>query len=261
MRDILVKKIVKFLGVLVSLTLLGCGSQNIFAKSEDIPPWEVSIAMPMYYPIQTLDVYGINKEEDWTIPLIGLQLASKNNSDFKYVRNQFSQQKYDGYGVLLADFVNGHAVQAGGTSVPPDSIYVKWVSLYDNTLYYTKIDLSKNVRKFMTHKNYIKGRKSPYYINSIVLGFLPNGNVKVWLYGYGKYFYIKEQGPEQKIKTKVPNKYDPGKYNNVIARLIDNANKENYKIVPVPWGKIEEVMIPKSCTMENFSDIDERLYK
>ena len=203
MRDILVKKIVKFLGILVSITLLECGSQNIFAKSEVGAPWEVSIAMPMYYGAKVIDIYGINTSENWTVSLIGLKQAGNHNVDVRYVRKFFSPQQYDGLGIILSSLVNGHAIQPGGTFVPPNIIYVKWISLYDNTLYYTKIDLSENVRKFMMHQNYAKGRKSPYYINSIVLGFLPNGNIKVWLYGYSRYFYIKEQNPEKRSKIKL----------------------------------------------------------
>ena len=81
MRDILVKKIVKFLGILVSITLLECGSQNIFAKSEVGAPWEVSIAMPMYYGAKVIDIYGINTSENWTVSLIGLQQAGNHNVD------------------------------------------------------------------------------------------------------------------------------------------------------------------------------------
>ena len=260
MRDIIVKKVAE-LSVIVLLSVLsGCGHLSAFAKSEVGAPWEVSIAMPMYYGAKVIDIYGINTSENWTVSLIGLKQAGNHNVDVRYVRKFFSPQQYDGLGIILSSLVNGHAIQPGGTFVPPNIIYVKWISLYDNTLYYTKIDLSENVRKFMMHQNYAKGRKSPYYINSIVLGFLPNGNIKVWLYGYSRYVYIKEQNPEQKIKDKVVGEYDPKKYKDIIKYIKDKAIKNGVDIIPVRWEKVNKVTVEGSSTVENFSDIDEALY-
>ncbi|MCE0492491.1 DUF2931 family protein [Vibrio salinus] len=254
------KKIVKFFTLSIGLICFGCTNNYSLAQRSDTPSWRVKVARPSYYPIKAIEIYGINNQEDWTVPLIGLVRAG-NSSSLKSVRRYYDKNYYDGYGIVLTPYLNSTLDQPMRNSVPPDSMYIKWVSLFDNTLYYTKIHFSNDIMKFMNYREHDDLTHSDCYHNTIVLGFLPNGHVKTWLYGCGRYTYISDQEPDKTIKTKVPNEYDPNDYTFYIDPLIKNAKKEGSSIIPVPWDKVDKVTIPPiNYRLENFSDIDKTLF-
>lgn len=262
-QGMIVKRIVKIIILLgIGIVCLGCGNSYSLTQQDDIPSWSVRLSMPSYYPIKALDIYGINNEKDWAIPLIGLSMAGNNSADLKYVRSFYSPEEYDGFSLVLNPFINGTGSQAQRNSVQPDSMYIKWISLFDNTLYYTKIHFSDDVIKFMNYQEYDDLNHSDCYHNTIVLGFLPNGHVKTWLYGCGRYTYISVQDPDKIIKTKVSNEYDPKDWATVPQYLINKAKKYGVDIIPVPWDKVDKVKIPpKNYQLENFSDIDKSSFQ
>lgn len=260
-QGMIVKKIVKLLVIYIGFTVFGCTNNYSRAQNEDVPSWRVKIAMPAYYPAIPLKIYGINNKEDWTIPLLVGPLSTNNNA-LENIRRYYDKAYYDGFGIILGPFVNGSIDQPMRNSVPPDSMYIKWVSLFDNTLYYTKIHFSEGIMKFMTYREYDDLTHSDCYHNTIVLGFVPNGHVKTWLYGCGRYTYIRDQNPDKTIKTKVPNEYAPKRWATVPEYRIKKAKEDGSEIIPVPWDKVDKVTIPPiNYRLENFSDIDKSLFQ
>ncbi|MDC0610752.1 DUF2931 family protein [Vibrio sp.] len=255
------KNIVKLLVIYVGFTVVGCTGNYSRAQNKDIPSWRVKIAMPAYYPAIPLDIYGINNKKDWTIPLLVGPLSTNNNA-LGNIRRYYDKSYYDGFGIILDPFVNGSIDQPMRNSVPPDSMYLKWVSLFNNTLYYTKINFSDDVLNYMTFKDKHRKRKSNCYHNTIVLGFLPNGHVKTWLFGCSEYVYIGEQEPDKTIKTKVPGEFDPERWATVPEYRIKKAKEDGSDIIPVPWNKVDKVTIPPiNYRLENFSDIDKSSFQ
>jgi Protein of unknown function (DUF2931). len=161
--------------------------------------------MPSFYPIKITQAYGVNEEQDWTMPLHGLS-QSMRKSRIDYVRTVFPD--YDGFGFPLSSLtaVNGRQVGSANKHLP-DSIYIYWTSLINMRFFVTKYDLPQKVKEIMA-----KGVSFERYDGSLgycfrtefFFGMLPNGKAKVWLMGCDQLIYLAELEPErEKTVTKM----------------------------------------------------------
>jgi hypothetical protein len=251
--------------LLLAFSAFGCSSS--LKVPDDMQPWELYIAMPSFYTVKVLELYGVNNTEDWTRPTHGYGLA-RNRAELSNVKRGLpitddAGNDYDGLGIPLSLNANMPAVQiGGGVARPPESIYANWVSLYDKKLYITKIDLPQKVIQYMykkhmyTLKRANKGAKPQVcYQNSVTLGFLPNGHVKVWLTGCGKFTYIMDQAPDAMF-DKPTISFDPEMYSESEAYLKKIAKEAGIITQPVPWDKVNKVYWMKaSYDLENFEDV------
>jgi hypothetical protein len=265
-RDIIVNQVKTTLPILLlAFSAFGCSSApNV---PDDMRPWKLYIAMPSFYTVKVLELYGVNNTEDWTRPTHGYGLA-RNRAELSNVKRGLpitdnASNDYDGLGIALSPGANLSAVQiGGGVAQSPESIYANWVSLYDKKLYITKIELPRAVIQYMykkhmyTPKRANKGAKShACYQNSVTLGFLPNGHVKVWLTGCGKFTYIMDQAPDAMF-DKPTISFDPEMYSESEAYLKKIAKEAGIITQPVPWDKVNKVYWMKaSYDLENFEDV------
>jgi hypothetical protein len=251
--------------LLLAFSVFGCSSSpNV---PDDMRPWKLYIAMPSLYPVDVKELYGVNEREDWTRPTHGYGLAV-NRSTLENIKRGLpitdeDGNDYDGLGIALSSGANLSAVQiGGGVARPPESIYANWVSIYDKKLYITKIDLPPAAIQYMykkhmyTPKRANKGAK-PHacYQNSVTLGFLPNGHVKVWLTGCGKFTYIMDQAPDAMFDKEVAG-FIPSNYDGPVEYLKKKTVRAGVVSQPVPWDKVNKVYWMKaSYDLENFEDV------
>lgn len=249
------KKILSIL--LLAFSAFGCNGQPKIP--EKMHAWKLYISMPSLYPIDVKELYGINESADWTRPTHGYGLAI-NRSTLENVKRNIKGTDYDGLGIVLDTFVNMSAVQIGsGTPRPPESIYASWVSMYDKKLYITKIDLPKEVTQYMYKKQMYQprfaGAADECYQTNFTLAFLPNGHVKVWLSGCGKYTYIKDQAPDAMFDKKTIG-FDPDHYNIATEFLKKDAVELGVVSQPVPWDKVNRIYWDtKAFKVEDFADV------
>jgi hypothetical protein len=251
--------------LLLAFSAFGCSSSpNV---PDDMQPWELYIAMPSLYPVDVKELYGVNEREDWTRPTHGYGLAV-NRSTLENIKRGLpitddAGNDYDGLGIPLSLNANMPARQiGGGVARPPESIYANWVSVYDKKLYITKIDLPPAVIQYMykkqmyTLKRANKGAKPQVcYQNSVTLGFLPNGHVKVWLTGCGKFTYIMDQAPDAMFDKEVAG-FIPSNYDGPVEYLKKKTVRAGVVSQPVPWDKVNKVYWMKaSYDLENFEDV------
>ncbi|WP_277868809.1 DUF2931 family protein [Salinivibrio sp. IB574] len=109
--------------LLALFLLIGCEG------NEPLPsdPWQVSVVTPSFYPIKITQAYGVNEEQDWTMPLHGLAQTMRK-SELEYVRTVFPD--YDGFGLPLSILTGVSGSQLGSANKHlPDSIYIGHHSL------------------------------------------------------------------------------------------------------------------------------------
>lgn len=105
----------------------------------------------------------------------------------------------------------------------PEEIYVCWVSFVDQTFYKTKITIPLEIRKQMVIPFIIKYqvpdtnevKEYTRYLDTIIIGFAPGGNVVAWLNGVsrkdGIEFAVGETERLGKNSSECPNPYQYGK--------------------------------------------------
>ncbi|PSV51035.1 hypothetical protein C9J41_20185 [Photobacterium sp. GB-50] len=242
------KKIIST-GVLC-LLLAGCSMMNRERVPDEVPDWTVAYAMPSFYPVRVTKAYGINTQEDWTSIL-------HTHSQFMTVSN-FNRIKgflpdYNGYGLPLAFATMGGDSQIQPTNHLPDKVVLYWTSLFDAKFYITELDVTQKMKALMyKQQNHVEadGINRTCYQTTFDFGFLPNGQVKVWLEGCGKYTYVTELSPTSTPETDYNGNSSTAYKHDYEDELNIRAKKANATLRPIPWDKVNKIYTSKKYIVD-----------
>ena len=92
-------------------------------------------------------------------------------------------------------------------------------------------------RKFITWD----GAQLDCYEKDIIFGFLPNGNTKIWLDGYGEYKYITEIAADAELEADTFGNNSDIYKANYSDRIAERAKQAGVSIDPIPWDKVNKV--------------------
>ncbi|WPK54196.1 DUF2931 family protein [Vibrio fluvialis] len=206
-------------------------------------PWSVSIAVPTLYPAKVTEAYGVNEEQDWTSLLHNFSQFMRI-SDFKNISPRFPE--YEGYGLPIADYAMNQKRQISPTKLPPDTLYLYWVSLLNTQFYVTKYEVPMRVRDLMAksakYRRMDGSLGSTCYRTEFVFGLLPNGQAKIYLRGCGEIVFLKELAPDR-ILDHDSNGFaaDTYKSSSYIGRIHKRAADKGVSLDPIPWDKVNKV--------------------
>ncbi|PSW59716.1 hypothetical protein C0W54_18815 [Photobacterium kishitanii] len=234
---------------LLCLLLGGCSGINKERVPDEVTDWTVAYAMPSFYPVRVTKAYGINKTEDWT-SILHTHSQFMTVSGLKRVKEFLPD--YDGCGLPLAFNTMGWYPQIQYTNHLPDKIVLYWTSLFDTKFYITELDVTPKMKVLMHKKqSYIRsdGMLKSCYQTTFDFGFLPNGQVKVWLEGCGKYTYVTELSPIATPNTDY-NGSTYSDHNQIRNSVLKRAKKANATLIPIPWNKVNKVYTSKNYTVE-----------
>ena len=235
---------------LLCLLLGGCGVINKERVPDEVPDWTVAYAMPSFYPVRVTKAYGINKTEDWT-SILHTHSQFMTVSALKRVKEFLPN--YDGYGLPLAFATMGGYRQVQYTNHLPDKVVIYWTSLFDAKFYITELDVTPKMKVLMYKKqNRVEadGIRRSCYQTTFDFGFLPNGQVKVWLEGCGKYTYVTELSPTSSPETDYNGNSSTAYKHDYENELSIRAKEANATLTPIPWNKVNKIYTSKNYTVE-----------
>ncbi|PSV50149.1 DUF2931 family protein, partial [Photobacterium sp. GB-1] len=131
-------------------------------------------------------------------------------------------------------------------------VVLYWTSLFDAKFYITELDVTPKMKALAYKKqSYIRpdGIKRACYQSQFDFGFLPNGQVKVWLEGCGKYTYVTELSPTSMPDTDY-NSITSKQYFQATEYVKKRAKKANATLTPIPWDKVNKVYTSKHFTVD-----------
>ena len=223
----------------VIVTICYCQQSLSFSHAPEYPEgyyeWRIGIISPSFYPVKVSESYGVYDKEDRTV-LMHTSLGFWGATKLTSIRSMIPD--YDGFGLpLLTDLALLH--QKGEVKKLPDSIYIYWVSLYNQRFFATKFDIPETVKQ----RAFVKTAR-PYspnvacYPNTFYFGLLPNGKAKVWQGGCDTFTFIEELEPATE-QDKDINGFDASVYKDDFDEDIQKrAEAEGVKLNPIPWEKI-----------------------
>ncbi|EON6314001.1 TPA: DUF2931 family protein [Vibrio cholerae] len=231
------------IALLLSVLLLNSCSTNAAYQTEQPWTWRVGVTMPSFYPVKITQIYGVNEKENWTV-LIHNIIPRMSDSDIEYIRQIFPD--YDGFGLPHALGITSRNQIGIGTNHLPDTLYVHWVSLFDNKFYVTKYDITDNVKQLSaTEVSYTRSDGAVFescYRTRFVFGLLPNGRTKVWLSDCGETIYLTELAPDQTPDRDSNGfKADTYKESSYIRNIQKRAKDAGVELEPIPWDKVNKV--------------------
>ncbi|MBF4395506.1 DUF2931 family protein, partial [Vibrio anguillarum] len=138
--------------LLITALLNACSS---YAGSIPETPWSVSISMPTFYPVSVTQAYGVNDAQDWTSPLHTFSQFMRISA-FENINKRFHE--YDGFGLPIQDYAMNQKKQVVQIKLPPDTLYLYWVSLINTQFYVTKYTVSEDVKSLMARKSLYQNR-------------------------------------------------------------------------------------------------------
>ncbi|PSV34168.1 DUF2931 family protein, partial [Photobacterium sp. GB-36] len=127
-----------------------------------------------------------------------------------------------------------------------------WTSLFDAKFYITELDVTPKMKALAYKKqSYIRpdGIKRACYQTTFDFGFLPNGQVKVWLKGCGKYTYVTELSPTSTPETDY-NGSTYSDHNQTRNSVLKRAKKANATLTPIPWDKVNKIYTSKNYIVD-----------
>ena len=227
--------------LLITALLNACSS---YAGSIPETPWSVSISMPTFYPVSVTQAYGVNDAQDWTSPLHTFSQFMRISA-FENINKRFHE--YDGFGLPIQDYAMNQKKQVVQIKLPPDTLYLYWVSLINTQFYVTKYTVSEDVKSLMARKSLYQNRDGSLgnvcYRTEFVFGLLPNGQAKVWLRGCGTTIYLAELAPD-KVMDRDSNGFGVETYKqsgSSLERIHQRAKDAGVSIDPIPWDKVDKV--------------------
>ncbi|PSV50199.1 DUF2931 family protein [Photobacterium sp. GB-1] len=232
------------------LLLAGCSMINRERVPDEVPNWTVAYAMPSFYPVRVTKAYGINTQEDWT-SILHTHSQFMTTSALKRIKEFLPN--YDGYGLPLAFATMGGASQIQPTNHLPDKVVLYWTSLFDAKFYITELNITPKMKALAYKKqSYTRpedGRRKTCYQTTFDFGFLPNGQVKVWLEGCGKYTYVTELSPTSTPETDY-NGSTYSDHNQTRNSVLKRAKKANATLTPIPWEKVNKIYTSKNYIVD-----------
>ncbi len=233
----------KLAGILFFLTC-SWGSFSCLAFSsvpelpKDFRPWQIGITMPSFYPARVTKAYGVNESQDWTV-LMHNHFTYMSSSRLKVIRGMIPE--YDGYGLpLMPSF--SRLKQIGRMKQLPDTIYLYWVSIYNQRFFVTKYQLPEKIKQKMLvpHPVSFNSTRSCYQ-TYIYFGLLPNGHAKVWLGGCDNFTFIEEVKPTMEMDKDTSGHTAEVYYHEYYDDLKSRAESEGVTLDPIPWEKVNHV--------------------
>ncbi|PSW97763.1 hypothetical protein C0W38_10230 [Photobacterium angustum] len=234
------------------LLLAGCSMINRERVPDEVPDWTVGYAMPSFYPVRVTKAYGINTQEDWT-SILHTHSQFMTISDLERIKQ--SQPDYDGYGLSLTFGIAQYS-QIRYTNHLPDKVVLYWTSLFNAKFYITELDVTPKMKALAYKKqSYIRpdGIKRACYQTTFDFGFLPNGQVKVWLEGCGKYTYVTELSPTSTPETDYNGNSSTAYKHDYEDELNIRAKNANATLTPIPWDKVNKVYTSKHFTVNQLN--------
>ncbi|PSW97762.1 hypothetical protein C0W38_10225 [Photobacterium angustum] len=231
------------------LLLAGCSMINRERVPDEVPNWTVAYAMPSFYPVRVTKAYGINTQEDWT-SILHTHSQFMTVSDFNRIKGFLPD--YNGYGLPLATTTMGWYRQIQPTNHLPDKVVLYWTSLFDAKFYITELDVTPKMKALMyTQQNHVEadGIRQTCYQSIFDFGFLPNGQVKVWLKGCGKYTYVTELSPTSMPDTDY-NSITSKQYSQATEYVKKRAKKAHATLTPIPWDKVNKIYTSKNYIVD-----------
>nr|WP_235604278.1 DUF2931 family protein [Photobacterium kishitanii] len=88
------------------------------------------------------------------------------------------------------------------------------------------------------------------YQSQFDFGFLPNGQVKVWLEGCGKYTYVTELSPTSSPETDYNGNLSTAYKHDYEEELCIRVKEAKATLTPIPWNKVNKIYTSKNYTVE-----------
>ncbi len=199
--------------------------------------------MPSFYPARVTQAYGVNDAQDWTSPLHTFSQFMRISA-FENIKKELPS--YDGFGLPIQDYAMNQKKQVVQIKLPPDALYLYWVSLINTQFYVTKYTVSEDVKSLMARKSLYQNRDGSLgnvcYRTEFVFGLLPNGQAKIWLRGCGEIIYLTELAPD-KVMDRDSNGFTADTYKEAsyLGRIHQRAKDAGVSIYPIPWDKVNKV--------------------
>ena len=233
------------------LGLITFTNVNAFSRvpdvPEDMPNWRVGYAMSTLYPVKVTQAYGVNDSRGWT-SFIQLDMHFMTRTQLEKVREYYPN--YDGFSISLGMHVPPKR-QVMATNVFPDSVYIYWSSVTNQSFFATKFDLTPKMKTVMSTKEpftRFDGFKTHCYRSDIVFGFLPNGNTKVWLDGCGEYKFVTELEPVEEFDMDTFGNDAEIIRDNYSEDMAERAKQLGATLDPIPWDKVNKVYSKEEIT-------------
>ncbi|GAA5647344.1 DUF2931 family protein [Vibrio proteolyticus] len=207
---------------------------------EDLLAWRIGIASPSFYPAHLTKGYGVNESENWTSLLHNeTPGATLSATSLKGVRSL--DPDYDGFGLYIGTGVN-YIRQVAETNHLPDTVYLYWVSLFNQRFFVTKFELTDDIKQRMmvlTTSPY--NAKRTCYQSDLIFGLLPNGHAKVWIAGCNRFSYLTELEPAAE-NSKDTDGRNAESYRSswTFERIQKRADEEKVSLTPIPWDKVNK---------------------
>ncbi|NAX20361.1 DUF2931 family protein [Vibrio sp. V39_P1S14PM300] len=226
-------------------TVFPCLSAHAFASAANIPDdflaWRIGIASPSFYPAYITQGYGVNSDEDWTSLLHNqLPSAAIGSTSLKGVRSL--DPDYDGFGLYIGTGVN-YIRQVAETNHLPDTVYLYWVSLFNQRFFVTKFELTDDIKQRMmvlTTSPY--NAKRTCYQSDLIFGLLPNGHAKVWIAGCNRFSYLTELEPAAENSEDTDGRNAESYRSSwTFERIQKRADEEKVSLTPIPWDKVNKI--------------------
>ncbi|MFM2487012.1 DUF2931 family protein [Celerinatantimonas yamalensis] len=242
----------KSLNLIVTIALMalpflgGCADRQSDTPDnlKEYSAWSVGYVAPTYYPVDIRSIDPTDNEGN-SVTEIGAQVPSVGET-LKEVRQYFPH--YDGYALPLDFFTFQSRGQLGmGTKVLPDMITIHWVSLINVKFYETRLKINQKIKN-IAHQAVMVQTQDPKvalecHASHFIFGFIPNGDVKVWLAGCGPFDYIETLKP-YKIEHQGANDFLRKMYKKELQQtMFKHFKKIGYpNPLPIQWDKIDKVL-------------------
>ena len=225
------------LTLIVSLFLLflapACSDEKIYTRKEG-GRWHIYATAPYYYDVYIERINGINETQDWVTS--HLQLRRKYSSkEERIAYAKYKNWAFDPFGLdLYGRYVNsGQAIKYKVNA--PERVFIAWLSLAEGQFYQMVYYLSAELRQAILHNNLNKDQGGLDCSSVLLFGFIPGGDVNVWLSACGKDTFI------ERVKAQIgplDEAYDKRNmdlyYPNLIKRMQKKAEADGVTLFPIP---------------------------
>ena len=235
-------RLLRYFSLMLALfTTSGCSGEEEYTYLEDGHSWSIYATAPFYYDVYVERINGINESQDWVTSHTQL----RRKYDTKLERIDYAKYKkwaFDPFGLeLYGNYVN--RAQAINSKVnAPERVFIAWLSLAEGKFYQLIYYLSPELRQTILHNLLYKDKGGLDCSSKLSFGFIPSGEVNIWLGACGKYTYI------ERVKAQLgplDEAYEKGNmdlyYPNLIRRQREKAEADGVTLFPIPPERLEHM--------------------
>ncbi|MFB9137313.1 DUF2931 family protein [Vibrio olivae] len=236
----MILKLARTLFILTSwwLSVSSFAFSSVPELPKDFKPWRIGVSMPSFYPVKVSKAYGVNEKQDWTV-LMHNHMSYMGASQLSNVRSAIPD--YDGFGLPL---IPGSSMlrQIGRMEQLPDTIYLYWVSLFNQRFFVTQYQIPEEVKQRMMIPHPISYNETrSCYETYLYFGLMPNGQAKIWQGGCDGFTFIEEVPPTREMQKDTSGHDAEAYYRNYHDKLQQRASSEGITLDPIPWEKVNHV--------------------